>query len=121
MTTTFDEDAFVYSVLERDILAAVKGKRGPEAVARAIHGVLRATAESIGQKPDIETAIWPPNSRCYLPPQDGWIVNWEAGPHDWAIGLSFALIEATGLSVEPYYGFDLVINAADKHASWGAR
>jgi hypothetical protein len=34
-------------------------------------------------------------------------VAYEAGDYQWAIGASFALCDALGKVVEPYYGFDL--------------
>lgn len=84
-------------------------QRTAEAVARALYAVVRRASEDAGQNPDIETAIWSPDQtpgrygRC-------WVVNWEAGPYEWATHASgYFTYLVNGSPIEPYYSFDLCI------------
>ena len=97
------------TLLRERLAETLKGRRGqaPDVVARAVYETVRKFAKDIGMNPDTETDFLKPGEQKHIPAQNGWTVVFEAGPYDWAIEASFAIIEATGLSVEPYYGFDL--------------
>ncbi len=86
----------------------------PEATARAVYGVVREFATEIGMDADIETAFKEPGEQVHIPSADGWTVVFEAGPYDWAIAASFAVLEIAGVSCEPYHGFDLTFYRADR-------
>jgi hypothetical protein len=91
-------------------LAKVPRPNNAEANAKAAYEYLKTECAKTGQNPDYEVGISPPGSG-YYPSRGGdehvWWVTWEAGPHDWGIGGSFAAIAGTGKLCEPYYGFDL--------------
>jgi hypothetical protein len=83
------------------------GRRSPEQLARCVDKVCRDFARETGMDPDIECAFHEPHQQGHIPAANGWTVVFEAGPHDWAVDVSMALISCTGVTVEPYYGFDL--------------
>lgn len=95
-------------LLVSKIRAAVSGlPRDPEQVAQAVSRVVRSFASDIGMNPDIECDFVKPGDQKHIPAQNGWTVVFEAGPFDWAISASMTIIEETGVSCEPYHGFDL--------------
>ena len=74
-----------------------------EAAATALYEALQKLAISVGQDAS-EVVLWSPKENSFCPGQ--WGVCWEAGPYDWAIGLSMQINGPWGFT-EPYYGFDL--------------
>jgi len=98
--------------LTNKLVEATNGKTDSEEIARAIYRMLRVEAKAEGQNPDIEVSIYSPAQiRKHSPAHgDCWVVNWEAGPHDWAVHATLnGLNQACGKCIEPYYGFDLCI------------
>lgn len=77
---------------------AYKTKAG---AAKGLYEALRKAAKDEGQNPDMEVQIWKPGENG-----NQWRVSWEAGPYEWAIGLS-ALVTGPWGYTEPYYSFDL--------------
>lgn len=75
-----------------------------ERVTKAIHTALRHACPYFGHDPDYETFMRSEKKRG---DQQQHHVSWEAGPYDWAIPASFAVMDASGRLCEPYYGFDL--------------
>lgn len=92
--------------LSEALAPSLRGQ-GPEAVAKVVYEVVRKFAGDVGMKPDIECDYVEPGAQKHIPAQNGWTVVFEAGPYDWAIEASFLVISRTGVSCEPYYGFDL--------------
>jgi hypothetical protein len=83
------------------------GRTNPERLARAVDKTCRDFARETGMNPDIECAFHEPGQQRHIPKADGWTVVFEAGPYDWAVEVSMEIIALTGLSCEPYFGFDL--------------
>jgi hypothetical protein len=75
-----------------------------ESVTKAIHTALRDACPYFGHNPDCETFM---RSQDMGQRGQQHHVSWEAGPYDWAIPASFAVMTASGRLCEPYYGFDL--------------
>lgn len=111
----FDTDRAARELLRDDIEAAVAAlpKATAATMAKAVHAVLLRHAALHGQDPACEVAIFSPGQPRYFREDNCWTVTWEAGPHDWAIGTSFALTTLTRKTVEPYYGFDLCFYPAE--------
>lgn len=89
----------------------------PGRLANAIHRAVKRMAKKSGQDPKIETQLWTPrelrdrkapHGKCY-------VVNWEAGPYEWAIYASMGELNEEArkrfpdMVIEPYYSFDLCI------------
>lgn len=98
--------------LRAAIGALPKGQRTAEACARAVHTALKYAAQAEGQKPEIEVLIKAPGEPRYFNDATCWVVAWEAGPHEWAIGASMAIGDE-GVLTEPYYSFDLCFYPGD--------
>lgn len=101
--------------LTKRLISAANSLTGPdrtaERVARALYAVLREYAEADGQNPDIEVSIWSPAeiAQRNAPHGYAWVVNWEAGPYEWAVPVSMGIDLVNGDPVEPYWSFDLCI------------
>lgn len=93
-------------VVHDAIAAAVASVENPtaEKLAKATFAALQKIAvDPFGMKAS-EVLLTAPGEPCYFDnrtPQ--WVVTWEAGPHEWAIGASMLYPQI----VEPYYSFDL--------------
>lgn len=89
--------------------------KNAETMAKAAHAVVREMSAEEGQNPDIETFIkTPAESHQYLGGTPNvWIVCWESGPYQWAIGTSMAIGAGCGKLCEPYYSFDLTFYPAE--------
>lgn len=74
--------------------------------AKGLYEALRKCAKAEGQNPDIEVAIYSPEQNKERGYGNGWSVCWEAGPFEWAVGMSFELTGPWGFT-EPYWSFDL--------------
>lgn len=83
---------------------------GAEAAARACHALLLEVCEAAGQKPKIEVMMLAPGERNRAESKDAWFVCWEAGPYEWGINASHAIMDcyANTKAIETYYGFDLL-------------
>jgi hypothetical protein len=97
------------AALARALCAVVRPDMNAKQAARACVDVLRAVAAAAGQLPSLEVSIKPPGEPRHYNDTRCWCVAWEAGPPDWAVVASMALVSATGKLVEPYYGFDLML------------
>lgn len=89
-------------------LRAVPGSFPKDAklCAQAIHKVLCNFAHNVfDHNPDYEVFMRTEGEegrRTYM-------VSYEAGPYEWAIPASFAVMDCTGRLCEPYYSFDLCL------------
>lgn len=83
------------------------GRTNPETLARTVDKACRDFASETGMKPEIECDFREPGAQRHIPAANGWTVVFEAGPYDWAVEVSMELIALTGVTCEPYYGFDL--------------
>ena len=85
-----------------------KSKAG---AAKAFHKVICKLAKDIfGHNPDIEVALMTPDRSQECGYGKQWRVMWEAGPYEWAIGVSMSNsgnCYKQGWFTEPYYSFDL--------------
>jgi hypothetical protein len=93
--------------LSKKLAEAVRLNMTAEQLARAVYNVLKTAASDEGQNPDVEVGIRAPGEPRHFADTTCWCVMWEAGPYEWAVDASFALIEASGKLTEPYYSFDL--------------
>lgn len=84
-----------------------------ETMARATYRALCALSAREGQNPKSEVMIKKPGEPRHFSDATCWCVAWEAGPYEWAISASFAIGQATGKVVEPYYSFDLCFYPAE--------
>ena len=75
-------------------------KQTAHQLAKRAERVLRRYAKGVGMDPDIEVGLFQER-------EGTWRVGWEAGPFEWAIPASFAIIDACGRLCEPHYSFDL--------------
>lgn len=98
---------FVGRIKQAVAALAADQRTNPEQVARTVYKACRDFARETGMKPEIECDMRGPAEQRHIPKANGWTVVFEAGPYDWAIDASMEIIALTGLSVEPYYGFDL--------------
>jgi hypothetical protein len=76
-------------------------------MARATYKVLWDAAKAEGQEASREVMIRKPGEPRHFSDDRCWCVAWEAGPYDWAIPASMAIVSQCGKLAEPYYGFDL--------------
>lgn len=103
------------SVVHNAIKQAVASVEKPtaEKLAKATFAALQKIAvEPFGMSAN-EVRLIAPGEKCYFDnrtPQ--WVVSWEAGPYQWAIGASFLFPQV----VEPYYSFDLCFYPAEDKA-----
>lgn len=106
-----DEEAALRESMIARMVTDTQGCADARTIAERLHLIVRDRAHFCGQRPDVECALWTPaevrqrqapHGRCY-------VVNWEAGPHDWGVSASLALMRSLGRLVETYYGFDLCI------------
>lgn len=91
----------IYGIINERLITAIARADANTApvMAEAVYQELRKMAAEYGMNPDTEV---------HKREEKGEIrVSWEAGPYQWAIGTSLALVIATGKLVEPYYSFDL--------------
>jgi hypothetical protein len=106
-----DPDKLLRGLISEKVCAAINALpvKNAEAMAKATHAVLRELCTEIGANPDIETMIkGPDESHLYMSGTPGiWIVAWESGPYQWAIGTSMAIVTECQKLAEPYYSFDL--------------
>jgi len=90
---------------------SLRGKLAAINCTDRLYAALRECAELSGMKPNIEVHRWSPD--------DGqmqgccWGASWEAGPYQWAIPISFLIMDLTGRLTEPYWSFDLCFYAAE--------
>lgn len=86
-----------------------------ETMAKAAYAVVCSKCREYGQDPAYECFIkTPAESGNYLGGTPGvWIVCWESGPYQWAIGASMAITMGCGKLCEPYYSFDLTFYPAE--------
>jgi hypothetical protein len=89
------------------LAAAVNKTMTTEQAAKAVYVELCKIASDEGCNPDIEVFIRAPGEPRHFADETCWCVAYEAGDYQWAIGASFALCDALGKIVEPYYSFDL--------------
>lgn len=78
-------------------------RQNSQSLAKATHAALRECAERCGQRPGVETFY----SEKGADGRKTYKASWEAGPYEWAIPASFAIIDFSGRLVEPEYSFDL--------------
>ena len=99
-------DQFAASIVEA--IAALPVKNA-ETMAKAAYEKCREACAAEGMDPDIECMIKDPSeSGNYMGGTPGiWIVGWESGPYQWAVGCGMGIVMATGKLAETYYGFDL--------------
>jgi len=99
-------------------------KLTPEKAAKELYDWCVTKASDIGQKPEIEVALWSPEEADQKGYGKAWMVCWEAGPHEWATRLSLGgsafelgyayrnppeviLTGAEKFCAEPYYSFNI--------------
>lgn len=78
-----------------------------QGIAGTVYRTLRKVAADMGMNPDMEVHKWTPAEQKRAGYGEQYRVSWEAGPYEWAIGASFAVMDATGKLCEPHYSFDL--------------
>lgn len=88
---------------------ALRLSSSPQQAARAVYKTCVAYAKAEGMKPEIECALRSPLQAAKEGREAAWYVNFEAGPHDWAVDVSMS--PSSKVWVEPYYGFDLYFYA----------
>lgn len=84
-------------------------KPSAETVTHALYAALRECARAEGQKPQIEVFMRKPGEARHFSDATCWVVAWEAGPYEWAIGAAETVSAVTGRLAEPYYSFDLCL------------
>jgi len=106
MTTEHDIQRYRYERLDRALRAAIKRGSTPANAAKAAHRAICEIAAEEGQTPSIE--VWIKGPKEDHAGGNCWMVCWEAGPWQWGVNASFTAMQASGLLVETYYGFDLL-------------
>lgn len=92
--------------VQQAVSAAINNTPTAEAAARAVYAALCILSAKSGQNPNIEVWIESPAQSVAKGRPHGacWIVSWESGPYQWAIGASLG---GHNRLTEPYYSFDL--------------
>tara|TARA_R110000803_G_C11961651_1_gene318792 strand:- start:410 stop:742 length:333 start_codon:yes stop_codon:yes gene_type:complete len=102
------ENKFVQSYIKKHFTPDdYKTKHG---AAKALHAVICKVAKIFGHNPDIEVSLMNPEKSEACGYGKQWRVMWEAGPYEWAIGVSLSSYGSSsknGWFTEPYYSFDL--------------
>lgn len=102
-----ETQALVDCIMKAARALPADARTSPEALARCVDKACRDFARETGMNPDIECDFREPGAQRHIPAANGWTVVFEAGPYDWGVEVSMELISLTGITVEPYYGFDL--------------
>jgi hypothetical protein len=84
---------------------ALRTAATPQEAARGVYRACVAYAKAEGMKPEIECALRSPLQSARRGGSGHWYVNFEAGPHDWAVAVS--MVSGDKVWAEPHYGFDL--------------
>lgn len=92
------------SRFKKAVSDAIHNTPTAEAAAKAVFEVVRAFAVESGQNPDVECAFRTPAQNEGFPHGKCYVVSWEAGPFQWAIGASLG---GHNRLTEPHYSFDL--------------
>lgn len=111
MASIFDDgsEQALQSIVNDRVIAAINAldDKNAKAMAETTYATLQTIAEEVGMAKTEVLLRTPHDPRCYFANGNSYVVAWEAGPYQWAIGTSLEIGDKCGKLVEPYYSFDL--------------
>lgn len=104
-----DPDKLARNLITDRVCAAINAlpEKNAKSMAEAAFKTLGDMAVEMGMRRDEVLLRQPNDPRCYFDNGDSYVVAFEAGPYEWAIGTSMAIGSRCDKLVEPYYSFDL--------------
>lgn len=102
------EVAQANDILASRITTAINAlpEKNAKTMAEATRDVLHKYCDDTGMSRS-EVGYWEPGQQAFDGDGNRYLVSLEAGPYQWAIGASMAIVGLCGKLAEPYYSFDL--------------